>query len=87
MDQVAQDSRPGQTGGAARTASQPAIDPKLIRRAARILIASHGPAASERANDRYRMLLAEGYRPAAELWLEVTKAIASLGRPRKLRKR
>jgi hypothetical protein len=87
MDQVAQDSTPARTGGAARTASQPGVDPKLIRRAARILIASHGPAAPERANDRYRMLLAEGYHPAAELWLEVKKAIASLSRPRKLRKR
>jgi hypothetical protein len=88
MDQVAQDREPGRTGStAAQSASRAAVDAKLIRRAARILIESHGPAAAERANDRYRMLLAEGYHPAAELWLEVSKAIASLVRPRKLRKR
>jgi hypothetical protein len=87
MDQVAQNRESGRTGGpATRAASRDAVDPKLIRRAARILIESHGPAAADRANDRYRMLLAEGYHPAAELWLEVTRAIASLVRPRRLRK-
>lgn len=88
MDQVAQDSRPRQTSGAAsRPSARGTVDPKLIRRAARILIGSHGPAAAERATERYRLLLAEGYKPAAELWLEVTKAIASLSRPRGARKR
>ena len=88
MDQVAQDSGSTQTGGAAsRTPARATVDPKLIRRAARILIGSHGPAAGERATERYRLLLAEGYKPAAELWLEVTKAIASLSRPRKMSKR
>jgi hypothetical protein len=88
MDHVAQGTGSGQaSGGKARAPARTAVDPKLIRRAARILIGSHGPAAAERANERYRMLLAEGYKPAAELWLEVTKAIASLSRPRKLRKR
>ena len=88
MDQVAQDSGSRQTGGAAaRAPARATVDPKLIRRAARILIGSHGPAAGERATERYRLLLAEGYKPAAELWLEVTKAIASLSRPRKMSKR
>lgn len=86
MDQVAQHSGMRQTSGAARPPAR-AVDPKLIRRAARILIGNHGPAAAERATERYRLLLAEGYHPAAEIWLEVTKAIASLSRPRKLRKR
>lgn len=87
MDQVAQNRGPERTVGSARqAASRPAVDAKLIRRAARILIESHGPAATDRANDRYRMLLAEGYHPAAELWLEVSRAIVSLARPRKLRK-
>jgi hypothetical protein len=88
MHQVAQDRRSGRTDGpATRTSSRPAVDPKLIRRAARILIETHGPAAAERAHDRYRMLLAEGYHPAAELWLEVTRAVASLARPRKIIRR
>jgi hypothetical protein len=87
MDQVAQEREGPMGGPAARGAAQPMVDPKLIRRAARILIASHGPAAVDRATDRYRMLLAEGYKPAAELWLEVRKAIASLARPRKMGKR
>ena len=88
MDQVAQETRPGRTSDQTRRGeARPAVDPKLIRRAARILIESHGPAAADRASDRYRMLLAEGYKPAAELWLEVTKAIGSLARPRKLPKR
>jgi hypothetical protein len=88
MDQVAQDRESGRIRGSAmQAASHPGVDAKHIRRAARILIESHGPAAADRANDRYRMLLAEGYHPAAELWLEVSKAIASLVRPRKLRKR
>jgi hypothetical protein len=85
MDQVAQE-REGLTRGSLTRDARQAVDPKLIRRAARILIASHGPAAVDRATDRYRMLLAEGYKPAAELWLEVRKAIASLARPRKIRK-
>lgn len=88
MDQVAQDRDTARTGSStARAEPRPAIDPKLIRRAARILIANHGPSAADRATDRYRMLLAEGYKPAAELWLEVRKAIGSLVRPRKIRKR
>jgi len=87
MDQVAPE-REGPTGGSTRRAEARAgVDPKLIRRAARILIASHGPAAVERATDRYHLLLSEGYKPAAELWLEVRKAIASLARPRKIAKR
>jgi hypothetical protein len=88
MDQVAQDTGPARTSSrTARDDARAPVDAKVIRRAARILIESHGPAAADRATDRYRMLLAEGYKPAAELWLEVTKAIASLVRPRKLRKR
>jgi hypothetical protein len=88
MDQVAQDTGTGRTSGRTRRGdARPVVDPKLIRRAARILIESHGPGAADRANDRYRMLLAEGYKPAAELWLDVSKAIASLARPRKVHKR
>jgi hypothetical protein len=84
MDQVAQGSEARSGGAAARSSARAAVDPKLIRRAARILIGSHGPMAAERATERYRLLLAEGYKQAAELWLDVTKAIASLSRPRKM---
>lgn len=87
MDQAAQDRETTRTRSAAtRAKAQPAVDPKVIRRAARLLIESHGPAAAERAHDRYRLLLAEGYPPAAELWLEVATVIAALARPRRLRK-
>ncbi|HEX2114928.1 MAG TPA: hypothetical protein VHM01_11035 [Alphaproteobacteria bacterium] len=86
MDQVAQRSET-KPSAAAPAAAPPAVDPKLIRRAARILIGNHGPAAAERATERYRLLLAEGYKQAAELWLDVTKAIASLSRPRKVHRR
>jgi hypothetical protein len=87
MDQVAQGSEAKLGSAAARPAAGPVVDPKLIRRAARILIGNHGPAAGERAAERYRLLLAEGYRQAAELWLDVGKAIASLSRPRKVGRR
>jgi hypothetical protein len=86
MDQVAQGSE-AKPGGTATRASRGAVDPKLIRRVARILIGSHGPLATERATERYRLLVAEGYKPAAERWLDVIKAIASLSRPRRMRKR
>jgi hypothetical protein len=85
MDQVAQ--RSGTKLGGAAPAARAAVDPKLIRRAARILIGNHGPEAAERATERYRLLLAEGYGQAADLWLDVTKAIASLSRPRKMHRR
>jgi hypothetical protein len=87
MDQVAQRSEAKPGGVATRPAARVVVDPKLIRRAARILIGSHGPQAAERATERYRLLLAEGYKEAAELWLDVTKAVTSLSRPRKMRKR
>ena len=86
MDQVAQGSE-AKPGSASVRPAQSAVDPKLIRRAARILIGSHGPMAAERAAERYRLLLAEGYKEAAEIWLDVTKAVTSLTRPRKVRKR
>jgi hypothetical protein len=87
MDQVAQGSEAKPGGTATRSSPRAAVDPKLIRRAARILIGSHGPLAAERAMERYRLLVAEGYKQAAELWLDVTKAITSLSRPRRMRKR
>jgi hypothetical protein len=54
------------------------IDDKVIHRAAGLLIEKYGPEAATKANERFHLLTAEGFRDAAELWMEVTKAVCAL---------
>jgi hypothetical protein len=54
------------------------VDDKLIYRAAGMLIEKYGAEAAAKANDRFHLLTAEGFQDAAELWMEVTKAVCAL---------
>jgi hypothetical protein len=54
------------------------IDDKLIYRAAGLLVEKYGPEAATKANERFHLLTAEGFRDAANLWMEVTKAVCAL---------
>jgi hypothetical protein len=51
------------------------VDDKLIHRAAGILVEKYGPEAAAKANERFHLLTAEGFREAAELWMQVAQAV------------
>jgi hypothetical protein len=54
------------------------IDDKLIHKAAGLLVEKYGPEAATKANERFHLLTAEGFREAADLWMEVTKAVCAM---------
>lgn len=54
------------------------VSERVIYRAANYMVRKYGKGAVSRANARYHLLMAEGYDQAAELWMEVTKAICAL---------
>jgi hypothetical protein len=54
------------------------VSERVIYRAANYMIRRYGKDAVSRANARYHLLMAEGYDQAAELWMEVTKAICAV---------
>ena len=54
------------------------IDSKVIHQAAGILVEKYGPEAAAKANERFHLLTAEGFREAAELWMEVAKAVCAM---------
>lgn len=54
------------------------IDDKLIHKAAGLLVEKYGPEAATKANERFHLLTAEGFREAADLWMEVAKAVCTL---------